>query len=106
MFPSTVTKFAAAAGRGLRLVEDWLEISRQRRHLAALDDRMLKDIGLSRATAEKEANRRFWDLPERYGRVSGRHADGRARARSQRGSRTQATPASCGICGACGTCGA
>lgn len=32
----------------------------QRRELAELDDRMLKDIGLTRAQVEKELARPFW----------------------------------------------
>ncbi len=37
---------------------------RGRRDLARMDDRMLADIGVSRAQANAEANRRFWDLPK------------------------------------------
>ena len=33
---------------------------RQRRALAALDDRLLQDIGLSRADVERECSRPFW----------------------------------------------
>jgi uncharacterized protein YjiS (DUF1127 family) len=33
---------------------------RQRQALMALDDRLLKDIGVSRADAEREANKPFW----------------------------------------------
>ena len=43
-----------------------LEIYRQRRALLALDDRLLSDIGISRADAEGEAARRYWDLPRHY----------------------------------------
>ena len=39
----------------------WDELARQRRALAALDDPMLKDIGLARADARQEAERPFWD---------------------------------------------
>lgn len=38
----------------------WLERVRQRRHLAELDDRLLRDIGLSRAEVEQEISRPFW----------------------------------------------
>jgi hypothetical protein len=37
--------------------------ARQRRHLAELDDAMLRDIGLSREAAEEEARRSVWDVP-------------------------------------------
>lgn len=49
--------------RARYLIERWMEVARQRQQLAALDDRMLKDIGISRATAQSEARRPFWDLP-------------------------------------------
>lgn len=39
--------------------EDSVERWRQRRLLLALDDRMLKDIGLSRCDAEREAAKRW-----------------------------------------------
>jgi uncharacterized protein YjiS (DUF1127 family) len=35
----------------------------QRRALARFDARMLRDIGVSRAQAEAEANRPLWDVP-------------------------------------------
>jgi uncharacterized protein YjiS (DUF1127 family) len=38
----------------------WHELARQRRTLRTLDDRMLKDIGVTRADAEREASRPFW----------------------------------------------
>ncbi len=38
----------------------WQERDRQRRHLAALDDRLLSDIGISRADAAREAAVPFW----------------------------------------------
>jgi uncharacterized protein YjiS (DUF1127 family) len=44
----------------------WLEVRRQRRSLLSLSDHMLHDLGLSRADAEGEATRPFWDLPERW----------------------------------------
>lgn len=38
----------------------WHEIRRQRRALLALDDAMLKDIGISRADALQEGEKPFW----------------------------------------------
>jgi uncharacterized protein YjiS (DUF1127 family) len=38
----------------------WLERGRSRRLLARLDDRMLHDIGLSRADVERESSKPFW----------------------------------------------
>ncbi len=41
-----------------------LDVARQRRELLALDERALKDIGISRIDALREANASFWDIPE------------------------------------------
>ena len=38
----------------------WRRRTRERAELAALDDRMLKDIGLTRADAEFFSNKPFW----------------------------------------------
>jgi uncharacterized protein YjiS (DUF1127 family) len=38
----------------------WLERSRQRRVLGAMDDRMLRDIGVSRGAAFAETRKWFW----------------------------------------------
>ena len=40
----------------------WQERGQQRRHLAALDDRLLSDMGISRADAAREAALPFWRL--------------------------------------------
>lgn len=39
---------------------EWQERARQRRQLPQLDDRMLRDIGLSRADVSREAGKPFW----------------------------------------------
>jgi uncharacterized protein YjiS (DUF1127 family) len=41
----------------------WRRLRAQRRSLARLDARLLRDIGLDEAAAAKEAARPFWDLP-------------------------------------------
>ena len=59
---------AAAFGASLvealaRLFEPvliWQERAKQRRALAQLDARMLKDLGLSRADVEREVRKPFW----------------------------------------------
>ena len=66
----SLSGIAELARTGLGKIEAWLEISRQRRTLATLDDRMLKDIGISRASAKFEARRPFWDLPYKEPRKS------------------------------------
>lgn len=43
----------------------WGQLARQRRQLAMLDDAALKDLGLSRADAQQESDRPFWDDPFR-----------------------------------------
>jgi uncharacterized protein YjiS (DUF1127 family) len=43
-------------------------VQRQRARLATLDDRMLRDIGLTRAEAEAEATRPAWDVPSNWKR--------------------------------------
>jgi uncharacterized protein YjiS (DUF1127 family) len=45
----------------LAVVLRWHEMRRQRRALLELSDQMLKDIGISRADAMREAARPFWD---------------------------------------------
>ena len=40
----------------------WHEVARQRHALRKLDDRMLRDIGVSQADVERECLRPFWDV--------------------------------------------
>ncbi|HZF36694.1 MAG TPA: DUF1127 domain-containing protein [Candidatus Angelobacter sp.] len=44
----------------LDLLSTWLQRARERRALHALDDGMLKDIGLTRADIDFEAHKPFW----------------------------------------------
>lgn len=51
------------AGLPRRLLEAlllWQERQSQRRSLMALDDRMLKDLGISRIDAQREFDKPFW----------------------------------------------
>ena len=41
-------------------------VRRSRHTLAALDDKALKDIGLSRSDVAQEVNRPFWDAPQSW----------------------------------------
>jgi uncharacterized protein YjiS (DUF1127 family) len=52
------------ADRGLVTLMDWYDIAQERRSLGSMSDEMLKDIGVSRADAMREAGRRFWDMDE------------------------------------------
>jgi uncharacterized protein YjiS (DUF1127 family) len=42
------------------LLLTWQERASERANLAALDDHMLKDMGLSRADVEHESSKPFW----------------------------------------------
>ena len=55
-FPATKRAF----GRAIATLLSWVERARARRMLAALDDRMLRDVGLSRADIEHEIEKPFW----------------------------------------------
>lgn len=66
-WPTAVTA-QIATGPGTRLrayipirwLRECLERAAQRRELAALDDRLLRDIGVTRAQARAEASKPFW----------------------------------------------
>ncbi len=45
----------------LARVLTWQERARQRRDLAALDERMLRDVGLDRGDIWRETQKRFWE---------------------------------------------
>jgi len=46
---------------GVEKVMTRAELARSRRQLAQLDERLLRDIGLDRATARFEATKGFWN---------------------------------------------
>jgi uncharacterized protein YjiS (DUF1127 family) len=54
-------RLRALLARAVLTLLRWHEVARQRRALAAMDDHMLKDIGISRVDACREAARPFWD---------------------------------------------
>jgi uncharacterized protein YjiS (DUF1127 family) len=71
LMADTYLETSAAAGRLFgrvftlpAAVVDWLqrrlELARSRRMLLTLDDRMLADVGLDRATARFEGEKGFW----------------------------------------------
>lgn len=62
---SRSTSLTALLRAAWQRVNRWHALYRQRQQLASLSDDMLKDIGLSRADIETEANRPFWDEPYR-----------------------------------------
>ena len=43
-----------------RMISLWLERTRQRDALAGLDDRALRDIGITRTEAARECEKPFW----------------------------------------------
>ena len=56
-FPHRLTSFLSGVGAVLR---EWRRRRNGRLELARLDERMLRDIGLTRADAEYEMNKPFW----------------------------------------------
>lgn len=71
MIPASRTGLAPTAGdlklrpatmlqRTFSALADWNDRYRQRIHLAQLDERMLRDMGLTRADAVGEYDKPFW----------------------------------------------
>jgi uncharacterized protein YjiS (DUF1127 family) len=46
--------------RAVETVAAWHELAGQRRDLMALSDQMLRDIGITRAEAQRESTKPFW----------------------------------------------
>ncbi len=57
-------EFSGLFAQGVRGVFDrvyaWQERAHQRTHIATLDDRLLKDAGISRAAVAEEVAKPFW----------------------------------------------
>jgi uncharacterized protein YjiS (DUF1127 family) len=51
---------AEGIGKAFETLARWRTTRFEREHLASLDDRMLHDIGLTRADVEREYNKPFW----------------------------------------------
>jgi uncharacterized protein YjiS (DUF1127 family) len=59
--PGSISAFLALLSSALWRLERQLVKRRSRRILLELTDDQLKDIGITRADAHREAYRRFWD---------------------------------------------
>jgi uncharacterized protein YjiS (DUF1127 family) len=59
-FDRAVALLAGVVAAGFEHVLNRAELARSRRQLAQLDERLLRDIGLDRATARFEANKGYW----------------------------------------------
>ena len=55
------SRIARRANIAVRLAKAWRVVS-TRKHLREMDERMLKDIGISRSQANFEATRPVWDV--------------------------------------------
>jgi uncharacterized protein YjiS (DUF1127 family) len=66
VFTAAHTPLAARRGVGryftglLTRFAEWHERAEQRMHLAGMDERMLKDIGVSSVDAVRESSKPFW----------------------------------------------
>jgi len=54
------TRSAQALRKVVATIATWIERNRMRRRLLNLDDRMLRDVGISRAEVHGEATKPFW----------------------------------------------
>ena len=59
-FGRAVALLAGTVAVGIEKVMTRAELARSRHQLAQLDERLLRDIGIDRATARFEATKRFW----------------------------------------------
>jgi uncharacterized protein YjiS (DUF1127 family) len=59
-FGRAVALLAGTVAVGIEKVMTRAELARSRHQLAQLDERLLRDIGIDRATARFEATKPFW----------------------------------------------
>jgi uncharacterized protein YjiS (DUF1127 family) len=59
-FAAPVRGIGTFLATALNRLAEWQERSEQRAHLAGMDDRMLKDIGISAVDATRESSKPFW----------------------------------------------
>ncbi len=59
-FGRAVALLAGVVAVGFETMMTRAELAKSRRQLSELDDRLLRDIGLDRATARFEANKSYW----------------------------------------------
>jgi len=59
-FGRAVAQLAGTVVVGIEKVMTRAELARSRNQLAQLDERLLRDIGIDRATARFEATKPFW----------------------------------------------
>jgi len=72
-----LARTGARISRLIGTIELALQVRSERRHLLAMDDRMLKDLGLI-GVAYAEATRPFWDVPVDRLHPCGRAPEGRS----------------------------
>lgn len=65
-FISTLARYAGLHAKAKRSLGDYISLARQRRQLGKLSPDQLKDIGISRDAAQREANRLLWDAPSTW----------------------------------------
>jgi uncharacterized protein YjiS (DUF1127 family) len=58
--PGAIRTLGLWAARLIDTLLDWQERAHQRHHLSGLDDRLIRDMGLSRAEIDAEVHKPFW----------------------------------------------
>ncbi len=61
--PKQTSLWASFTNQVVQRLYRWHALAKERKALSQLNDRMLKDIGITRADVERESRRFFWDEP-------------------------------------------